>query len=117
MLRCPSHISLQKDEPAVQGLRRASGRIPLWSFYLRGMQVLLRSNVQQYQLNIGMQKQRRMCDQQKKSDSLQSMPLKKVPFGRYVEKWVSLRPPLQLVQDPLPPAGAAAGRRQHGGGG
>nr|CAI5838181.1 unnamed protein product [Callosobruchus analis] len=53
-----------------------------------------------------MQKQRRVRDQQEESHGMQSVPLAQVPAGWHVEERQPVRPQVQLVQDPLPAAGA-----------
>jgi hypothetical protein len=42
-------------EPAVSGMRGASGRLPLWSLHMRGMQVFLWQNLQQPVRHTGVQ--------------------------------------------------------------
>lgn len=70
--------------------------------------VILRTIVQQPQLYNRVQEQRRMRHQQEEPDGVQSVPAAQVPHGRHVQVRLSLRPPLQLVQDTLPAAGTAA---------
>lgn len=52
-----------------------------------------------------------MCDRQEESDVVQGVPAQEVSGRGHVEERLALRPPFQLVQDPLPgPAAAAPGR-------
>jgi len=63
-----------------------------------------------------MQAQRRLCDQQEEPNGLQGVPAAQVPPRGDVQEWFPLRSQVQLVQDPLPVAGAADhdGRRRRG---
>lgn len=70
--------------------------------------VVLWPNLQQPKLRVRVQKQQRVRHKQKEPYLVQSLPAAQMPDGRHVQKRISLRPPLQLVQDPLSPAGAAA---------
>ncbi|KAG5895702.1 hypothetical protein JTB14_021395 [Gonioctena quinquepunctata] len=80
-------IITRKDEPTMQSL----------------VQVILRAILQQPQLHLRMQKQRRVHHQQEKSHSLQSLPPQKVPHGGHVQERLPIRQKIQLVQNPLPP--------------
>lgn len=80
------------------------------SFFL--LSVVLRANVQQLIVDIRVQEQRRVCHQQEEPNGVQGVSVTKMPAGRNVEKWIALRPPLELVQDPLSAAGAAEQSQQ-----
>lgn len=64
--------------------------------------------LQQLVIDIRVQKQRRMCDKQKEPHSMQSVPVAEMSHGGHVQEWQSLRTAIELVQDPLPAAGATA---------
>jgi len=46
--------------------------------------------------------------QQEEPNRLQGVPSEEVPHGGHVEEWIPIWSSLQLVQDPLSAAGAAA---------
>jgi len=54
------------------------------------------------------QEQRRVCDQQEKQDVVQGVPAAQMSGGGHVQERVTVRPAIQLVQDPLPAPGTAA---------
>lgn len=58
-----------------------------------------------------MQKQQRVRHQQEEPNGMQSMPTQEVSDGWHVKERFSLRPPIELVQDSLSAAGAAATAR------
>lgn len=70
--------------------------------------VVLRANVQQPVLDIGVQEQRGVCDQQEEQNGLQSLQATEMSPRRHVEVWVSIRETIELVQDPLLTPRAAA---------
>lgn len=65
--------------------------------------VLLRKILQQPQLNLRVQEQRRMHHQQKEQNCLQGLQAEEVSPGRHVQKRVQIRKKIKLVQNPLPP--------------
>lgn len=69
--------------------------------------VILRPHLQQHCRNRRLQAQRRLCYQQKEQNGLQGVPFAQMPPSRDVQERIPLRSPLQLVQNPLPAAGAA----------
>jgi len=75
--------------------------------------VILRAHLQQPVEHLGVQEQRPVRDQQKEPDVLQGMSTAQVSGGGDVKEWIALRPPLQLVQDSLPAAGAVQQQQHH----
>lgn len=56
-----------------------------------------------------------MRHKQEEQNGMQSLPPPQVPAGRHVQERFALRSQIELVQNPLPPPGAAAtGWRQSG---
>ena len=53
-----------------------------------------------------MQERRHVRHQQEEPDVVQGLPTAQVPPGGHVQERLPLRPPLKLVQNPLPPSGA-----------
>ena len=49
----------------------------------------------------GVQKQLQVCRGQEEQDRLQGLQAQEVSHGRDVKVWMSVRPPVKLVQDPL----------------
>jgi len=54
------------------------------------------------------QEQRRVRDQQEEQDVVQGVPAAQMSGGGHVQERVTVRPAIQLVQDPLPAPGTAA---------
>ena len=75
-LMCSS-VPVRQDgphaEPAVQSLRRARGRLPLRGLHLRGLQVLLRADVQQPVRDRGVQEQLQVRGGQEEQDLVQGL--------------------------------------------
>ena len=91
-------------QPAVQSLRRARGRLPLRGLHLRGLQVLLRADVQQPVRDRGVQEQLQVRGGQEEQDLVQGLQTPQVSDGRHVQVRLQVREEVQLVQDPLPHA-------------
>jgi hypothetical protein len=85
----------------MSGVRGESRRLPLWRLHLRGLQVLLRALLQQSDLYPRLQERLPMRRRQAESDLVQGLSAAQVPSSRHVQVGLSLRPPIQLVQDPL----------------
>ena len=84
------------------------------SFIAFSVAVVLRSNVQQLEQHLGVQEQRGVRDQQEEPDVVQSVPPEEVPDGGHVQERLALRTQEQLVQDTLPPPGAAEQQQREG---
>ena len=70
--------------------------------------VVLRADVQQPGLHLGVQEPGHLRDQQEEPHVVQGVSAAQVPAGGHVQERLAVRPQVQLVQDPLPAAGAAA---------
>ena len=78
--------------------------------------VILRAHLQQLGQHLRVQERRRVRDQQEEPHGVQSVPPAKMPDGRDVEVGLAVRPPFQLVQDPLSASGADERKPERNGG-
>lgn len=67
--------------------------------------VVLRAYLQQSRQHFRMQERRGVRDQQEEPNRVQGVPVAQVSDSGHVEVGLTLRTPLELVQNPLPPPG------------
>ena len=89
-------------------VRGAGRRLPLRRLHLRGLQELLRANLQQPVSDPGVQEQLQVRGGQEEQDGLQGLQAPQVPHGRHVQVRLQVRQEEQLVQDTLHHAEPAA---------
>ena len=88
----------------MSSVRRTCSWFSLWSVHLRGLQELLREDLQQPVGDPGVQEQLQVRRRQEEQDGLQGLQAEEVPHGRHVQVRLEVRQEVQLVQDPLPDA-------------